>query len=240
MPKNIPGFFMSKKWLGVLGLLILLAGPAKAETIHLTTGEIIRGRIVEIEEDVISVESERGFGVLQIQKSEISLIEYDEVQRNPDRTMGLGYMHRVTPNTAGKEVVEYGVDALSLKFWMSPENSLDLLLGFFSSELDGEKDFEVFSFDVRWAHVFKRQAQLDLYYGGSVGFISVVDKTGTTPLDDSGQTIRAFLGAEIFLISLPNLGISGEVGIGTQSVGDRKITSISTTTFPSLSIRYYF
>jgi hypothetical protein len=107
---------MKKKWLAALGLLIFLAGPVRAETIHLNTGESIRGRIVGIEEDVISVESERGFGVIQIQKSEISLIEYDEVQRDPDRTMGIGYLHRVTPNTAGKEVVEYGVDALSIKY----------------------------------------------------------------------------------------------------------------------------
>jgi hypothetical protein len=81
---------------------------------------------------------------------------------------------------------------------------------------------------------------LDLYYGGSLGYLSVTDTTATTPLDDSGQTIRVFLGAEVFLVSLPNLGISGEVGIGTQSVGDRDITSISTTTFPALSVRYYF
>ena len=129
---------MKKKWLAALGLLIFLAGPVRAETIHLNTGESIRGRIVGIEEDVISVESERGFGVIQIQKSEISLIEYDEVQRDPDRTMGIGYHHRVTPNTAGKEVVEYGVDALSLKYGLSSDVSLVFLLGFFSSELGGQ------------------------------------------------------------------------------------------------------
>ncbi len=231
---------MSKKWLGTLGLLIFLAGPVNAETIHLSTGETIKGRIIGIEEDVISVESDRGFGVIQIQKSEISMIEYDDVQRNPDRTVGLGYLHRIAPTAVGNEVVEYGVDALSLKFWLNPKNSLDLLLGFFSSELNGQKDFEVFSFDVRLSQVFRRQGQLDLYYGGSLGYLSVTDKTGATPLDDSGQSVRVFMGVEMFFVALPNLGISGEVGIGTQSVGGRKITSISTTTFPAMSIRYYF
>lgn len=231
---------MKKTWLGALGLLILLAGPLRAETIHLTTGETIRGRIVGIEEDVISVESERGFGVIQLQRSEISLIEYDEVKRDPDRTMGVGYLHRVAPTTASGDVVEYGVDAISIKFWLSSDASLDFLLGFFSSELNGTKDYEVFSFDVRLAKVFKRQGQLDLYYGGSLGYLSVVDATASTPVDDSGESLRAFLGAEAFFVSLPNLGISGEIGIGSQSVGDRKITSISTTTFPALSIRYYF
>ncbi len=231
---------MSNKWLGTLGLLIFLAGPVNAETIHLSTGETIKGRIIGIEEDVISVESDRGFGVIQIQKSEISMIEYDDVQRNPDRTVGLGYLHRIAPTAAGNEVVEYGVDALSLKIWLNPKSSLDLLLGFFSSELNGQKDFEVFSFDVRLSQVFRRQGQLDLYYGGSLGYLSVTDKTGATPLDDSGQSLRVFMGVEMFFVALPNLGISGEVGIGSQSVGGRKITSISTTTFPAMSIRYYF
>ena len=230
---------MKKRFL-LLGWLLILAAPLSAETVHLTSGEVIKGRIVGIEEDVVSIESERGFGVIQIQKTEITLIEYDEVMRNPDRNIGIGYFHRVNPNPAGGEAVEFGLDAFSLKYWLSSHTSLDFLVGFFSSELSGTKEFEVFSFDVRWAQVFKRQAQLDLYYGASVGFLSVTDNTGATPIDDSGQTLQVFLGAEIFFVTLPSLGISAELGIGTQKVGERKITNISTSTFPAFSMRYYF
>ena len=232
---------MNRYWLWLASVLILLAtGIAQAETVRLTSGEVIKGRIVSIEEDVISIESEKGFGVIQIQKSDIILIEYDEAERNPDKTMGIGYFHRTNPNSVGGEALEFAVDAVSIKYWISPFNSLDFLVGFFDSEQSGAKEFQVFSFDIRYAHVFKRQSQLDLYYGGSLGFISVKDNTGTNAIDDTGQTVRAFVGVEIFLVTLPNLGISGEVGFGSQSIGDRKVTNISTTTFPTFSLRYYF
>ena len=132
------------------------------------------------------------------------------------------------------------MDALSLKFWLSSETSVDFLLGFFSAETSGSTEFEVFSFDMRIANVFKRQAQLDLYWGASAGFISVTDTTGSTAIDDSGETLSVFVGAELFLLTVPNLGISGEIGLVTQSVGSRTTTNISTATFPAFSIRYYF
>ena len=231
---------MKNHWLWLAAVLILLTGQAYGEMVHLTSGEVIEGRIVSAEEDIISIESEKGFGVLQIRKADILLIEYEQAKRNPDNTIGIGYQHRVNPDTSGSGAVTYGVDALSLKFWMSSESSLDFLLGFFSSENAGTTDFEVFSFDVRLATVFKRQAQLDLYWGGSVGFISVKDSTGATPVDDSGETLSVFVGAEMFFVTVPNLGISAEVGFITQSVGDRTTTNISTATFPAFSVRYYF
>lgn len=231
---------MKNHWLWLAAMLLFFAAPVYGEKVHLSSGEVIEGQIVGVEEDIISIESERGFGVLQIRKADIILIEYEKAKRNPDNTIGIGYHHRTNPNTAGGTAVEYGVDAVSLKFWMSDETSIDFLLGFFSSESGSTTDFEVFSFDVRWATVFKRQAQLDLYWGASVGFISVTDTTGATPIDDSGQTLGVFVGAELFLVTVPNLGISGEIGLVTQSVGDRTTTNISTATFPAFSIRYYF
>ena len=231
---------MKIHWLWLTAVLILLAGQAYGETVHLSSGEAIEGQIVSADEDIISIESEKGFGVLQIRKADIILIEYTQAKRNPDNTIGIGYQHRVNPDTSGSGAVTYGVDALSLKFWMSSDSSLDFLLGFFSSENAGTTDFEVFSFDVRLATVFKRQAQLDLYWGGSAGFISVKDNTAATPVDDSGETLSVFVGAEVFFVTFPNLGISGEVGFFTQSVGDRTTTNISTATFPSFSVRYYF
>ncbi|MCZ6471855.1 MAG: hypothetical protein O7A08_04335 [SAR324 cluster bacterium] len=231
---------MKFKWFGLAVFLVLLAVQARGETVHLSSGEVLKGRIVSIEEDVISIESDSGFGVIQIQKSDVILIEYDSAKRDPSKKVGIGYFHRVNPNSTGGEAMEFAVDALSLKFWANSLTSLDFLVGFFNANLGNNRQFEVFSFDVRLAHVFKRQSRLDLYWGGSVGFISVKDNTGSNDIDGTGLNLRVFFGTEIFLPTLPNLGISAEVGFGTQEVDNRKVTNLSTTTFPALSMRYYF
>jgi len=232
---------MIRKGILLLAGLLIVAGLAQGETIRLASGDSIRGKIIRVDNDSISVESEKGYGVLQIKRSEITLIEFEGATRDPQRTMGLGYFHRSTPNTTSAQSVEYGVDSISLKFWMSETFSLDLLLGFFSHEQGGAKVFEVFSFETRLATVFSRQSSLDFYYGISLGYLDVVDNSdAAAPFEDSGSSWQVFLGGEVFFVTMPNLGISAEIGFGSQSVGDREITNISTTTFPSFSMRYYF
>jgi len=231
---------MKQAWLWLSLALVLMAGPAFGETVHLKTGETIKGKIVKADDTSISVESDKGFGVIQVDRGDIVLIEYDETMRDPARTIGLGYIHRATPNSQTGRIVEYAVDAVSLKYWLSSLDSVDLAVGFFNNTDAGTKVLEVFSLDVRLAHVFKRKANLDLYYGGSAGYISVVDRTSGSNVDDTGTTLRAFLGAEIFFVTLPGLGIAAEVGVTNQTIGDRSTTNIATTTFPALSMRYYF
>lgn len=231
---------MRYHWLWVAALILFAANSAFGETVHLTSGESIKGRIIRVDENSVAIESDQGFGVIEIQRSEITLIEFEEAKRDPDRTMGFGYFHRVTPNSVGGQAMEYAVDAFSVKFWLNSIDSLDFLVGFFSADQSGSKLYEVFSFDIRYATVFQRQASLDLYYGGSLGVINVTDNTGVNSIEESGTNMRAFLGAELFFATLPNLGISGEVGVGSQSLGDREVTNISTTTFPTFSMRYYF
>ena len=228
-------------WLPVcLPLLLLLCGTALAETVHLNTGESIQGKIVRVDPDSISMESDKGFGVIQIKRSDITLIEYEENERDLSRLFGIGYYHRSTPSNVSIQAAEYGVDALSLKMWFSSTDSVDLLLGFYSSSNKQTTIYEVFSLDVRYASVFKRQANLDVYYGGSLGYLSVTDKTGGNNIEDTGYAMRVFLGVELIFVTLPNLGISSEIGIGTQSVGDNSTTNLSATTFPTFSIRYYY
>lgn len=233
-------------WLRILvqwGLLALLAGialPAMGETIHLKGGERIKGRIIGITNETITVESEKGYGVLQVPRNEVLLIEYQDESRDPTRTIGFGYHHRSAPVTGNGAAAEYAVDAISLKYWLDSKDSLDVQFGFFSAINDGEKELEVFSLDLRYATVLKRQADMDLYLGGSLGYLQVQDKTTSPEVDDSGFGVRAFAGVEVFFVTLPNLGISAEVGIGTQQVGNRSTTSVSTSSFPSFSVRYYF
>jgi hypothetical protein len=231
---------MKMKWLGAFAALVMLAPPCFGETIHLVTGESIKGRIIRIDDQTLSVESDKGYGIIQIAKSDVTLIEYDQKKRDPSRLLGFGYVHQSEPSNATAAATMYGVDALSLKYWMTSTESLDMQLGYFSAQQDGEPVLEIFSIDVRYASVFQRRGNLDLYYGGSVGYLTVMDKTAGNNIEDSGTRLRVFLGAEVFFVSLPNLGISAEVGFGQQSIGDRTVTNLSTTTFPTFAVRYYF
>lgn len=231
---------MNIKWLGALLLLGVLAAPCFGETIHLSTGESIRGRIIRIDDQTISVESDKGYGIIQIAKSDVTLIEYDQKARDPSRTLGFGYFHRSVPPTLATGATEYGVDALSLKYWLSSTDSLDMQWGYYSAQYSGKAVLEVFSLDVRYAYVFQRRANLDLYYGLSAGYLAVKDKTNGNDIDDTGTRARLFIGAEAFFVSLPNLGISAEIGFGSQTVGKQTVTNLSTTTFPTFAVRYYF
>jgi len=233
---------MQLRWLWVAVLLPVLwsATPALAETVHLNTGESIKGKIVRVDPDTISIESEKGFGVIQVKRADITLIEYETNERDLSRLVGIGYYHRATPSSVGAQAAEYGVDALSLKMWLSKTDSVDLQLGFYSADQSGATVFEVFSVDLRYANVFTRTANLDVYWGGSVGYLNVTDKTVGRNVEGTGVSLRVFLGLEMFFVTLPNVGISSELSVGTQNVGDNTTTNLSTTTFPAFSIRYYF
>jgi len=231
---------MRLNWLWAALVLCLAATPALAETVHLKSGEAIKGRIVRTDEQSISIESDEGFGVVNIPREDIQLIEFANEDRDLSRTIGIGYHHRTSSNTTVGQPIEYGVDALSLKFWLNRDDSIDMLLGFYDTSVDGNTALSVFSFDVRYGSVFARRGNLDLYWGASVGYLNVEDNTSGQSFEGTGYTYQAFLGTEVFFVTLPNLGISAEVGVGLQTIGDRRTTNIATTTFPSLSMRYYY
>lgn len=227
-----------RPWVAVLFFLLLASGPLLAETVHLTTGEIIKGKIVRVEEETISIESNKGFGIIQINRTDILLIEFEESQRDFSRLFGIGYYHRSVPASVAYQAVEYGMDAVSMKMWVNQFSSLDFMLGFYSADTATSTSFRVLSLDIRFASVFERRAHVDLYYGASAGLLSVTDSS--RGVDDTGISMRAFLGVELFFITLPSLGIASEISFGTQTVGDSSVTNISTSTFPAFSIRYYF
>ncbi|MBI3993590.1 MAG: hypothetical protein HY342_09965 [Candidatus Lambdaproteobacteria bacterium] len=231
---------MKMKWLWIAAVLVLLAGPAFGETVHLKTGEVIKGKITAADEESISIQSDQGFGVIQVRKAEIVLVEYDDKARDLTRKMGFGYYHRSQPNTLAGQLAEFGVDALSLKYWLSDHDSLDFQLGFFNSTQGSTKLLEIFSLELRYAQVFQRRGNVDLYYGGSAGYISVVDSSSASTFDATGTSLRGFLGVELFFASLPDLGLAMELGLGTQSVGKRTTTNLSSSGFPSFAVRYYY
>jgi hypothetical protein len=225
---------------GVVALAFLAgsASPARAEIVHLASGEVIQGKIIRVDDATLSIESDKGYGVIQLNKSDITMIEYENRKRDPSRTVGVGYFHRNAPTVATSATTDYGVDALSLKYWLSAVDSVDALLGYFNSTTNGTTQLQILSMDLRYANVFQRRGLADLYYGLSLGFISVTDKAND--VNDSGVRGGVFLGTEMFFATFPNLGISAEVGFYTQSVGKRTVTDLSTSTFPTFAVRYYF
>ncbi|MDH4246512.1 MAG: hypothetical protein OEW39_01695 [Deltaproteobacteria bacterium] len=229
-----------------LGFLLLLlpvglCAPVWGETLYLTSGESIQGRIIRVDDQSITIESDKGFGTFQIKRKEILLIEFEEAgTRDLSRRLGMGYFHRNTPPGVGLSGMEYGVDALSFKMWLNPRNAVDVLLGFYSASDNDQKVLEVFSLELRFLNVFSRRSNLDLYWGGGLGLLNVTDNTLSQNWSGSGSSARIFLGVEMFLNSLPNLGISAELGLGSQSVGSRSVTNITTSSFPTFSMRYYY
>jgi hypothetical protein len=230
---------MKTKGLVLLLLSLVLGWPCLAETIHLRTGEVIRGKVIRMDEQSVSVESEKGFGVIQIAKSDITTIEYDAYKRDPSRLAGIGYFHRATPNTS-QPTAEYGVDSISFKYWMTSRDAVNLMLGMYSASQNGQALLDVFSMDARYASVFQRRINLDLYYGLGIGYLNVKDTTLGNNINGSGTSLRVFLGAEMFFVTFPNLGIAAEMGFGTQTVAGHTVTNFSSTPFPTFAAHYYF
>jgi hypothetical protein len=231
---------MKMKWLGAIVGLLLLASPCFGETVYLVTGESIRGRVVRVDDQTVSIESDKGYGIIQVAKSDVTLIEYDQKKRDLSRSLGFGYFHRSTPSNATAAATDYGVDALSLKYWLSSDTSAELQWGYYSAQSKGKTILEIFSLDARYAYVFQRRANLDLYYGASVGYLTVTDKTSGNNINDQGNRFGVFIGAEAFFVTLPNLGISAEIGFNQQTIGKTTVTNLATTTFPTFAVRYYF
>lgn len=226
--------------LATLALLALAAAPLRAETVHLASGESIQGKIVRMDDTTISVESDKGLGVIQVKKDEITLIEYDAKRRDPSRTVGIGFYHRSAPVVATPATTDYGLDSLSMKYWLSSVDSVDAQLGYYNSATKGQTQLQIFSFDVRYAYVFSRKGLADVYYGLSLGFLDVVDKVSGNDVNALGARGGVFLGTEMFFATMPNLGISAEIGFYTMAIGRRQVTDLSTSSFPTFAVRYYF
>jgi len=234
---------MNPKGLVILILFMIAglmagAGVALAETVYLNSGESIKGKIVRIEDETLSIESEKGFGVIQIKRKDIVLIEFDEGERDFSRLFGVGYYHLAVPSNLSSQFNEYGLDALSLKMWLSQASAVDLLLGFYSAEVGASSEYTVLSVDIRYTSVFDRRGNFDLYWGGSGGILNVKDTS--RGVEETGTRVMGFLGVEMFFSSMPNLGISSEIGIRSQSLGDSSVVNLSLTSFPTFSVRYYF
>ncbi len=204
----------------LFGLLVglLLAMPAFGAVIHLNSGESLSGRIQGMDEQTLYLESDRGFGVLKVERVDIRLIEFDAAARNLARKLGIGLNYR--PATMEENI--------SLKSWLSTTDALELLVGY--EEIG---DDTTFSLEGRFSRVFLNEGGQDLFFGAGAGFVSGQDETGD---DERGTLFRAFTGAEFFPVTYPNVGLSVELGLRRlQGVGDTQQGF-----YNALAARYYF
>jgi hypothetical protein len=202
---------MLKKTLLLLTLLLFTI-PVNAATLRLNSGESLEGKIRIMDEKTLFVESKLTAQELKIDRADLSLIEFDTSERSLARRIGIGFHYR--PN--GNE------ENLSVKNWLSAVDSAELMVGYSSGATN------TFSFELRYARVFKVEGTSDLFYGAGTGIISKDSKRGTA--------FRFFSGSEFFPRSSPNFGISLELGVlRQQGVGD-----VTQGFYNAISARYYF
>ncbi len=202
---------MLKKTLLLLTLLLFTI-PVNAATLRLNSGESLEGKIRIMDEKTLFLESKLTAQELKIDRADLSLIEFDTSERSLARRIGIGFHYR--PN--GNE------ENLSVKNWLSAVDSAELMVGYSSGATN------TFSFELRYARVFKVEGTSDLFYGAGTGIISKESKRGTA--------FRFFSGSEIFPRSSPNFGIALELGVmRQQGVGD-----VTQGFYNAISARYYF
>ena len=192
--------------------LILFAFPICAETLRLNSGESLEGKIRIMDKKTLFLESNLTAQELKIDRVDLSLIEFDASGRSLARRIGIGFHYRLNGNE----------ENLSIKNWLSEIDSAELMVGYSSGSVD------TFSFELRYARVFKVEGMSDLFYGVGTGIVSKDSKRGTA--------IRFFSGSEFFPRSSPNFGISLELGVLRQNGlgGDTQ------GFYNAVSARYYF
>ncbi|MGK0289569.1 MAG: preprotein translocase subunit YajC [bacterium] len=211
------------------------------DTLYLTNGEIVKGKIKEISPDLIVIQSALNYGEISIPRSSISIIEFPSAERKMAKMFGIGYRQYKSTLNNSEDSFNYTTDELSLKTFYSDKFFLELLFGYGKVTVvqsSVEKSVEVSSSRMRLGMVYKKTSNMLHYIGVSAGIIQVKDDINS--IDASGTMFSGFAGVEFFFPSLPNFGFSGEISISQIDAGDYKRQELGVSTFPSFSIHYYF
>ena len=201
-----------QKNLILLLTIILFASATSADTLRLNSGESLEGKIRLMDENTLYLESKLTSQELKIDRADLNIIEFDSSARSFARRVGFGIFYR--PN--GNE------ENLSVKNWLSSDDSAELLVGYNSGSQD------TFGVELRYSKVFMVEGTNDLYYGAGLGIVSKSSERGTA--------LRFFSGNEFFPRGSPNLGISIELGMHSQ----QGISNASQGFYNAFSARYYF
>ena len=201
-----------QKYLILFLTIILFASAASADSLRLNSGESLEGKIRLMDENTLYLESKLTSQELKIDRADLNIIEFDSSARSFARRIGFGIFYR--PN--GNE------ENLSVKNWLSSDDSAELLVGYNSGSQD------TFGVELRYSKVFMVEGTNDLYYGAGLGIVSKSSERGTA--------LRFFSGNEFFPRGSPNLGISIELGMHSQ----QGISNASQGFYNAFSARYYF
>lgn len=230
-------FSISIKNCFILFFFLLYLPLCFAETLYLKNGELINGKIKNIDDENITIESELGYGILSIPRNNIQMISFPGSKIDLNHRFGIGYLQRKSTTNTSKNSFDYIADQISFKTFLSSDSFLDILFGYGTSSYKGN-EASILSVDGRYGYIFDRSHNIQKYYGVSAGIIQVKDESNS--VDEKGTTITAFLGFEIFFPSIPNFGFAGELAIGRTDTTNLEQLELSTSTFPSFSIHYYF
>ncbi|MDH5560469.1 MAG: hypothetical protein OEY59_06390 [Deltaproteobacteria bacterium] len=205
--------------------------------LYLKNGEVLRGKVTQFNKDYVTIESEQGVGSIQLPSTELSMIvsttdRIDMTQRN-----GFGYHMNKSALHSTNGPGAYDSDQLSYKFYLDKTMFSDILFAF-GNVKSNEQVFKVVSLDYRLGVVFDQKQNTQFYYGGSAGYMQIKDDVNA--IEGSGVSLKGFLGAEMFFNSLPNFGFAGEIGFGIKKIGEYSSSDVSTSSFPSFSIHYYY
>lgn len=226
----------------VIALVVCFLGMGaslQAAVVYLKTGEALRGTVLNIDEQNLSLESEQGFGVLQINRVDILSIEFETVTPDIKYRSGIGYSYRSTAIQGNAAIQPYSVGSLSYKNWFAPDQNLEILFGLSDSRHREEERLRVIDLEGRYAKVVKQTGQAYAYVGGGIGLLSVTDVSRKIKGSQSLH-VNGFIGVEVFPTSLPNLSFSGEMGLLYQKPGSETHISFFGVGFPSMSVHYYF
>ncbi len=208
-----------------------------ANVVYLKNGEILMGKITQFNAETLTIESMKGQGVLQIPNSEVNMITSMDTIVDMSQRTGVGYVsHKSTLSGQGGPAA-YQSDMLSYKMYLEEDLFSNVLFAFGSANYDG-KALKVLALDYRMGMIAQRFRNVLVYYGGSVGYMQITDDINN--VSGQGFTFGGFAGAEMFFTSLPNFGFAGEVGVSSKKIGEYSSFDISTSTFPALSVHYYF
>ncbi|MGK5093368.1 hypothetical protein WDW89_15330 [Deltaproteobacteria bacterium TL4] len=216
-------------------LIVLSSSPCFGAIVHLNSGESLSGRIQKMDEQIVFLESDRGFGILQIERADVRLIEFDSFRPDLTRKFGLGFYQRGVALTGEGNNQEYNLGAMSFKNWLNALDAMELLLGYSETKGGGQNLLSIFSLEIRFVRTFLQEGNHQLYWAAGVGHLNVNDEF--SDITTTGTRLNAAIGIEMFQLTYPNIGISTEIGITNQNIGRRKSLSIG---LPSISVRYYF
>ncbi|MBE8221493.1 MAG: hypothetical protein HAW60_02070 [Bdellovibrionales bacterium] len=136
------------------------------------------------------------------------------------RKMGLGYQNTEIP-------------ALSTRYHFQQKLSLTVSTGFTTNQ-----NHTKFLLEGKIQKVLFEERYLNVFVGTGIGIINERVKSGN--LKNNGFKIHATMGAEFFLVNLPNLGFIFETGVSLQSKsGNIQVDTLAYVPF-NAGVYFYF